>query len=95
MILPRSETADADLIPIVAPSEGVFYRRPGPDTPAYVEQGSQVSTGSVLGLVEVMKSFNQITYGGPGLPEQAVVREVRAEEGAEVRAGQVLIVFEA
>ena len=82
--------ADAELIAVVAPSEGVFYRRPGPDSPAYVEQGSHVGSGTVLGLVEVMKSFNQIAYGGAGLPERGVVERILVEDAAEVAFGQTL-----
>jgi acetyl-CoA carboxylase biotin carboxyl carrier protein len=84
---------DADLIAVQAPSEGVFYRRPGPDSPPYVEEGSEVSSGSVLGLVEVMKSFNQISYGGPGLPERGRVERVLAEDSAEVSFGQTLFLI--
>jgi biotin carboxyl carrier protein len=84
---------DADLITVTAPSEGVFYRRPGPDSPPYVEAGSAVSIGSVLGLVEVMKSFNQITYGGPGLPERGRVERVLVEDAAEVAFGQTLFLI--
>ena len=79
-----------DLVAITAPSDGVFYRKPGPDTPAYVDEGSEVTTGSVLGLVEVMKSFNQITYGGPGLPERGTVVRVLVGDAAEVAFGQTL-----
>ena len=45
-----------------------------------------------MGLVEVMKTFNQIQYGWPGLPDEAEVIEIRVEEGAEIRAGQILVV---
>ena len=82
--------ADTDLITVTAPSEGVFYRRPSPDAPAYVSEGTEVTTGTVLGLVEVMKSFNQITYGSPGLPEQGTVERILVEDAAEVSFGQVL-----
>jgi acetyl-CoA carboxylase biotin carboxyl carrier protein len=85
------EAKDADdLIAVPAPSDGVFYRRPSPEVPAYVDEGSEVSTGSVLGLVEVMKSFNQIAYGGPGLPERGTVVRILAEDAAEVAYGQTL-----
>jgi biotin carboxyl carrier protein len=85
--------ADADLIPVPAPSEGVFYRRPTPDSPPYVEQGASVSAGTTLGLVEVMKSFNQITYGGPGLPDHGTVARILVEDTAEVRFGQTLFLI--
>ncbi len=45
---------------------------------------------SVLGLVEIMKCFNQITYGGAGLPDRGQVAEILAEDTAEVQFGQVL-----
>ncbi|HEX5044268.1 MAG TPA: biotin/lipoyl-containing protein [Candidatus Polarisedimenticolaceae bacterium] len=76
---------------VVSPTDGVFYRRPGPGAAAYVEVGQTVRAGQAVGLVEVMKTFNQVVYGGPDLPERATVLEVRAEDGAEIRAGQVLL----
>ena len=87
--------ADADgeaggAVVVRAPSEGIFYRRPAPDAPAFVEAGSPVASGTVLGLVEVMKCFNQITYGGPGLPPQGEVVRVLAEDAVEVHFGQPL-----
>jgi acetyl-CoA carboxylase biotin carboxyl carrier protein len=85
--------ADADLITVPAPSEGIFYRRPSPDAPAYVEQGDRVTSGAVLGLVEVMKSFNQILYGGPGFPESATVAAIKVEDAAEVTFGQPLFLI--
>ncbi|MHC4416202.1 MAG: biotin/lipoyl-containing protein [Planctomycetota bacterium] len=84
------ETDHAHLITIQAPSEGIFYRRSSPDSPPYVEVGSKITTGSVLGLVEIMKCFNQITYGGAGLPESGQVAEILAEDASEVQFGQVL-----
>jgi biotin carboxyl carrier protein len=85
--------ADADLIAVTAPSEGVFYRRPSPDSPAYVEEGAEVVTGTVLGLVEVMKSFNQITYGAPSLPERGTVARILVDDAAEVAFGQKLFLI--
>jgi acetyl-CoA carboxylase biotin carboxyl carrier protein len=83
-------TGAGDLIAIEAPSEGIFYRRSSPDAPPYVDVGSEITTGGVLGLVEIMKCFNQITYGGPGLPERGRVEAILAEDAAEVRFGQIL-----
>ena len=73
-----------------APSEGIFYRRPAPEAPVYVDLGAQVSTGAVLGLVEVMKCFNQIAYGGPGLPDKGEIVRILADDSAEVEFGQAL-----
>lgn len=80
----------SDLIAVPAPSDGIFYRRPGPDSPCYVEVGQSIARGAVLGLVEVMKSFNQILYGGPGLPERGQVAAILVEDSCEVKFGQPL-----
>ena len=77
---------------VVSPTHGMFYRRPRPDAPASVEVGQTVEAGATLALVEVMKCFSAITYGGPGLPPRAEVVEVRAADGDEVQAEQVLFV---
>ena len=87
------EHATDDLIAVTAPSDGVFYRRPTPDSPCYVEEGSEISAGTVLGLVEVMKSFNHITYGGPGLPARGTVERCLVADAAEVAFGQVLFLL--
>jgi biotin carboxyl carrier protein len=51
-----------------------------------------VKTGQAVGLIEVMKTFNPIAYGGLGLPDEAEIVEVLAADGQEVRAGQALFV---
>lgn len=84
---------ESGLISITAPSEGIFYRKPSPDSPPFVEEGSDVSSGSVLGLVEVMKCFNQITYGGIGLPERGSVVKIPVEDTSEVSFGQTLFLI--
>ena len=84
------QAEEAGLITIQAPSDGIFYRRPSPDSPTYVEVGSQVASGSILGLVEIMKCFHQITYGGLDLPEKGKIAKILAEDASEVRFGQVL-----
>ena len=85
--------AGTDMIPVPSPSEGIFYGKPSPDSPAYVEVGSEVTQGTVLGLVEVMKSFNQIKYGGPALPERGIVVKIMVEDSTEVTFGQPLVMI--
>jgi biotin carboxyl carrier protein len=90
---PESITAlPAGSFPVVAPTDGTFYRRPGAAAAPFVEQGTRVRTGQPLGLVEVMKTFNQVLYGGPGFPDEAAIVEIRCEDAEEVHAGQVLFV---
>ncbi|MFH1017628.1 MAG: carboxyl transferase domain-containing protein [Pseudomonadota bacterium] len=78
------------LLAVRSPTHGVFYRRPSPDDPAYVDVGNEVRTGTVLGLVEVMKCFNQITYGDEGLPTTGVIDRILVTDGQEVQTGQSL-----
>jgi biotin carboxyl carrier protein len=77
-------------IVVKAPTEGIFYRKASPDSPPFVALGTIVTTGTVLGMVEVMKCFNQIAYGGPGLPESGEVTGILVEDAAEVQFEQPL-----
>jgi acetyl-CoA carboxylase biotin carboxyl carrier protein len=45
---------------ILSPLPGTFYRRPAPDQPPYKREGDTIAAGEVIGLVEVMKSFNEV-----------------------------------
>lgn len=81
---------DAAGLAFVAPMSGRFYHRPGPDKPAFVEVGATITHGQPIGLLEVMKTFNRVAYGGE-LPSPAKVIAVVAEDGADVNRGDVLI----
>ncbi len=65
---------------IVSPLPGVFYRRPTPDDPEFKKIGDQVAPDDVIGLVEVMKMFNQIKSDVEGT---VVSFEVENEEDGE------------
>ena len=88
----RGEDVPEGAWAVVAPTDGVFYRRSSPEAPPFVELGTRVHGGQPVGLVEAMKTFNQIVYGGPGFPDEAEVIEIRCEDAEEVRSGQVLLV---
>ena len=83
----------ADDILVKSPTHGVFYRKPDPKAPAYVNVGDIVEPGTQLALVEVMKCFNQIRLDGDGLPERCEVVQITAEDASEVALGQVLFVL--
>ncbi|TAJ18314.1 MAG: hypothetical protein EPO68_08075 [Planctomycetota bacterium] len=79
-----------------APSAGRYWLRPAPNEPAFVEQGAELSSGSALGLIEVMKTFTRIAYRpGGGLPERARVAKILVADGAEVADGDALLQLEA
>jgi len=47
-------------ITVKSPIIGTFYRRPNPDTDPFVNVGDQIEIGTVVGIVEAMKLFNEI-----------------------------------
>ena len=83
---------DAAGFTVTAPTDGVFYRRPGPDAPPFVDVGARVRNGQAVGLIESMKTFNQILFGGAGYPDDGEVVDIAVEDAEEVRSGQVLMV---
>ncbi|RSF02721.1 acetyl-CoA carboxylase [Achromobacter aegrifaciens] len=74
---------------IPSPLPGTFYRRPSPDAAPFVKPGAPVAAGAVIGIVEVMKQFNQIET-----PTGGVVAEILVEDGEPVEAGQPLLRIE-
>ena len=71
---------------VVAPLTGIFYSAPTPDSAPYVQVGTEVVVGQVIGLIEAMKLFNEIKCDVAG----RVVR-LAAESGKLVKAKQPLI----
>jgi acetyl-CoA carboxylase biotin carboxyl carrier protein len=49
-----------NLVTIKSPMIGTFYRSPGPDKPAFVSVGDDVTPGKVVCIIEAMKLFNEI-----------------------------------
>ena len=74
---------------ITAPLTGIFYRSPSPQAPEFVQIGSVVAAGDVIGLIEAMKLFNEIRSTKSG-----TVARIVADNGQLVRAHQPLIELE-
>jgi acetyl-CoA carboxylase biotin carboxyl carrier protein len=77
-----------------SPSSGRFYARPAPDKPPFVSAGDEIATGHTICLLEVMKTFNRVTYGGSGLPERARVIAVVPADESDLDAGDVILELE-
>jgi len=77
-----------------APTSGRFYGRPGPDKPAFTEAGTELAAGATVCLLEVMKTFHRVTYGGSDVPARAKVREVLVADGADVNQGDALLALD-
>ena len=72
-----------------SPLPGTFYRRPSPEEPPYKNDGDAVEAGEVIGLIEVMKSFHEVTADKSG-----TITQFAAENEEPVMAGQVLVEIE-
>ncbi|MDG9886054.1 acetyl-CoA carboxylase [Pseudomonas sp. GD04058] len=74
---------------VITPLPGTFYRKATPDSPNYVEAGAEVSADTVIGLIEVMKQFSELTAGVAGRLDAFLV-----EDGDPVEPGQVIATLE-
>jgi biotin carboxyl carrier protein len=59
-------TAGSTRIEVRAPMSGIFYRKPAPDQPAYVQEGDMVKKKQVLALLETMKVFQKVKSPADG-----------------------------
>src|SRR5689334_868577 len=71
---------------ICAPLSGIFYLRPGPDQPPYVEVGQAIKAGMAICVIEAMKTFIEIRAERDGILEAILVAP-----GTLVEAGQPLM----
>lgn len=77
-----------------APTSGRFYIRPGPGKPAFIAEGDVIESGQAVGLIEVMKTFSRVYYGGEGLPARARIRAILRADESDVAAGDPLLELE-
>lgn len=82
---PSASNADDDLGQIKSPIVGTFYEAPSPDSAPYVEIGSQVSSQTVICIIEAMKVMNEIKAETNGTIVERLVTN-----GQAVEYGQVL-----
>ncbi|WP_108513883.1 acetyl-CoA carboxylase [Bradyrhizobium algeriense] len=74
---------------IFSPLPGIFYRKPAPDQPVYKSDGDTITQEDTIGLVEVMKSFNEVKAGAAG----KIIRFLTENE-EPVMAGQPIAEIE-
>ena len=82
-----SSIDDNDII-VRSPMAGTFYSRPSPDEASFVSQGTKVSAGDTLCLIEVMKLYTTIEATADGIIESILV-----EDGNLVEFDQPLFVI--
>lgn len=78
----------------VSPMSGRFYARSGPDKPPFVAAGQSIRIGDSVCLLEVMKTFNRVTYGGDNLPAEARIKRVVPADGDDLNAGDPILELE-
>lgn len=79
------EVSEEGLVQVTANVTSVFYRKPSPDEPAFVEVGDEVEEDTVVCLLEVMKCFRQVLAGVKGRIEKVCVESNNlVEEGTVV-----------
>jgi acetyl-CoA carboxylase biotin carboxyl carrier protein len=78
-----------NLIEIKSDTVGVFYTQPKPGDPPYVKVGDRVTPTTVVGVVMVMKTHNEIQAQCAG-----VIREILIKNDQAVDFNQVLFLVD-
>ncbi len=76
-------------IEVKAPMSGIFYRKPAPDQPPYVEVGDMVAKKQVIALLETMKVFQKIKA-----PVSGRIVQIACQNEAAVKDDDLLFVIE-
>jgi biotin carboxyl carrier protein len=72
---------------IASPLPGTFYRRPSPEAAPYVGEGDSIEEGTVVGIIEIMKTFYDVPSEHAGVLERFLV-----EDASLVDAGDPIAV---
>ena len=77
------------LLPVKAPTLGIFYRSPKPGAPPFTEVGKTVADNDTVCLIEVMKLFNAVKAGVKGR-----IVKICAENNQMVEYNQILFLIQ-
>ena len=72
--------------PVNSPTTGIYYSSPSPGSEPFAKVGDTIEAGQVIGLIEAMKVFNEITSSFSG-----TVLSIAAENGQLVQPGDPLL----
>ncbi len=81
--------ADGKRVEVRAAMSGVFYRKPAPDEPSYVEVGDTVKKKQILALLETMKVFQKVKC-----PANGKVVEILVESETPVKDDDLMFIIE-
>lgn len=85
----KIEVQGENIYEVKSPMVGTFYRAPSPDADSYINIGSNVSSGSVLCIIEAMKLMNEIESEVSGK-----ITKILVENGQPVEYNQPLFLIE-
>ncbi|MBW2062642.1 MAG: acetyl-CoA carboxylase biotin carboxyl carrier protein subunit [Deltaproteobacteria bacterium] len=77
-------------VEIRAPMAGIFYRKPSPDEPSYVEEGDLVKKKQIIALLETMKVFQKVKS-----PVNGKILEITVENETPLKDDDLMFVIEA
>ncbi len=77
---PAAAPVADNLITVKSPMIGTFYRRASPDKPLLAEEGTEVSPGKVVCIIEAMKLFNEIESEVKGTIVKVLVEDASPVE---------------
>lgn len=83
-----SATDTDGLVAVEASVTSVFYRKPSPGEPPFVEEGDTVDEDTIICLLEIMKCFRSVSAGVKGTVEKVLV-----ENADMVNAGDTLMLI--
>lgn len=92
---PSKTEAPTSALVLRAPQSGRFYHRPAPGEEPFVTVGAVVKDGQPVGMIEVMKTFSHVIWRATrDAPARVRVVALSAADGADVKAGDVLLELE-
>ncbi|MEX2127061.1 MAG: biotin/lipoyl-containing protein, partial [Xanthobacteraceae bacterium] len=74
---------------VTSPMVGTAYLAPEPGAKPFIEEGSEVTAGQTLVIVEAMKTMNAIPA-----PRAGKVTRIMVEDGQPVEFGEPLLILE-
>jgi acetyl-CoA carboxylase biotin carboxyl carrier protein len=85
----ETEKEPENLIEIKSPMVGTFYRAPSPESTPYIEEGSVITVGQAICIIEAMKLMNEIKSEVEGR-----IKKILVKNGDPVEFGQTLVYVE-
>ncbi len=79
-------TSEKQGVPVLSPMTGIFYRKPTPSEPPFVNEGDTVTAGQVIGVIEAMKVFNEVES-----TQNGIVLRFAVEDGGMIQEGEPIL----